>query len=171
MFGSETQPDGLYGELVPCGGGDPIPMRKTKLLVGRRSRCDIMLEFPNISSQHCEFELINGYWCVRDLGSRNGIKVNGVRCDTKWLMPGDIVAVAKHRFEINYTPSTDAPPPEEANPFELSLMEKAGLLRKRPAERPSSRPSPPANSAAPETRKKPQKPNDDDLAMKWLSGE
>ncbi|MBL8849970.1 MAG: FHA domain-containing protein, partial [Planctomycetaceae bacterium] len=52
----------MLGELVPCGGGDPIPLLKQKLLVGRRSNCDIQLEFHNVSGQHCQLELLNGYW-------------------------------------------------------------------------------------------------------------
>ena len=67
------------GTLVPCGGGDPIPLIKNKLLIGRRSQCDIALRFPNVSSHHCEIELIDGYWFVRDLNSRNGTFVNGRR--------------------------------------------------------------------------------------------
>src|ERR1043165_485137 len=88
----------MHGELVPCGGGDPIP-------------------------------LINGYWYVRDLNSRNGIKVNGARCDTKWLMPGDRVAVSKHEYQINYTPHGELPTPEDDDPFAIGLLEKAGLSR------------------------------------------
>lgn len=42
------------GMLNPCGGGDPIPLLHEKLLVGRRSSCDISLKFPNVSSHHCE---------------------------------------------------------------------------------------------------------------------
>ena len=118
----------MLGELIPCGGGDPIPLLRPKLLIGRRNRCDITLRFPNVSSHHCELELVNGFWSVRALGSRNGTKVNGVRCHTKWLMPGDVVSVAKHRYELMYTPSGDAPPPEDNDPFALSLMEKAGLV-------------------------------------------
>ncbi len=122
----------MLGELIPCGGGDPIPLLKQKLLVGRRSSCDISLRFPNVSSHHCEVELVNGYWHVRDLGSRNGIKVNGIRCDTKWLMPGDVLSVSRHRYEVVYDPQTDAPPPEDADPFGQSLLEKAGLARRKP---------------------------------------
>jgi adenylate cyclase len=119
----------MLGELIPCGGGDPIPLLKPTLLIGRRSTCDVSLRFPNVSSHHCELELVNGYWSVRDLGSTNGIKVNGVRCDQKWLMPGDVLAVAKHRYEIVYEPDTTAPPPEEdADPFAQGLLEKAGLV-------------------------------------------
>ena len=117
----------LLGELNPYGGGDPIPLLRAKLLIGRRSSCDISLHFPNISSHHCELKLINGYWYVRDLSSRNGVKVNGERCESKWLMPGDILSIAKHRYEMLYSPQGEAPPLEEEDPFAKGLLEKAGL--------------------------------------------
>lgn len=121
------------GELIPIGGGDPIPLFKTKLLVGRRESCDIALRFQNVSSHHCELELINGYWHVQDVGSRNGIKVNGERCESKFLLPSDELSIAKHKYEVSYEPSSDAEEPEEANPFAMSLLEKAGI------EKPSRR--------------------------------
>jgi len=119
----------MFGELNPCGGGDPIPLQKPRLVVGRQPSCDIILRFPNVSSRHCEVQLLNGYWHVRDLGSRNGIKVNGIRCESHWLMPGDVLSVAKHRYEVNYSPEAEAPPPVEAvpDPLSMSLLEKAGL--------------------------------------------
>ncbi len=161
----------MLGELIPCGGGDPIPLLKPTVVIGRRDRCDITLAFPNISSQHCELVLKNGYWEIRDLNSRNGIKVNNERCDTKWLMPGDEISIAKHRYHIEYQPDLSAPPPEEENAFAMSLMEKAGLAKR--AESP--RPKPPEedkritldeNDLPPSAR-----PNDEDedLAMRWLS--
>ncbi|MDA1016723.1 MAG: FHA domain-containing protein [Planctomycetota bacterium] len=119
----------MFGELTPCGGGDAIPLLKEKLLVGRRTSCDVTLRFPNVSSHHCELKIVNGYWFVRDLGSRNGIKVNGESCETKCLLPGDVLFVAKHRYEIAYTPPRDAAPPEEEDPLARGLLEKAGLER------------------------------------------
>ena len=154
----------MLGELVPIGGGDSIPLLESKIVVGRRSRCDIVLSFPNVSSQHCELEYINGYWQIRDLGSRNGIKVNGERCDQKWLHPGDQVSIAKNHFEIEYEPIGDAPP-EDDNPFEMSLMEKAGLESQR-AER---RKNPPPASAKPV--KEQSFDEDEDAAMDWLMGD
>ena len=35
----------MYGELIPLGGGDPIPLLKKQLLIGRRESCDIVLRF------------------------------------------------------------------------------------------------------------------------------
>src|SRR5215207_6447920 len=42
------------GELIPTGGGDPIPLIRDKLTLGRRETCDIPLRLPNVSGQHCE---------------------------------------------------------------------------------------------------------------------
>ena len=73
----------MYGELIPIGGGDPIPLpnpkRKKQLLIGRRESCDIVLRFANVSAHHCQLMIERGYWYVRDLQSRNGIKINDVR--------------------------------------------------------------------------------------------
>ncbi len=101
-------------------------------VVGIRFRSknrDCSSRFPNVSSHHCELEFVDGYWRVRDLNSRNGVKVNGVRCQTKWLLPGDVLSIAKHRYELVYEPRGDGKPPEDEDPFAIPLLEKAGLVR------------------------------------------
>jgi hypothetical protein len=130
----------MYGELHPVGGGDPIPLLKKSLLVGRRESCDIVLRFSNVSAHHCQLTVNGGYWQVRDLRSRNGIKVNNIAVTEKRLDPGDILWIAKHRYEIKYSPvdlgAVGPPPPEviEAEVFGKSLLERAGLERKRPVK-------------------------------------
>lgn len=128
----------MYGELIPLGGGDPIPLLKKTLLVGRRESCDIVLRFSNVSAHHCEFTLNSGYWFVKDLNSRNGVKVNGVRIGEnleKRVDPGDTVAIAKHTYKINYSPADNGavgpPPPDttEHDIFSKSLLERAGLTK------------------------------------------
>lgn len=158
----------MFGTLIPAGGGDPIPLRKNLLIVGRRPSCDIQLDFPNVSSKHCEMSFVNGYWRLRDLNSSNGVKVNGVRIEEeKFVQPGDAIAFGKHRFEIDYTPDPTAPPPEEVDPFSISLLEKAGLGGgddSRPR-----RPVRPAKVEAPQ--KPPSEMDDDDKALQWMSDE
>ena len=126
------------GELQPLGGGDPIPLMKRTLLVGRRESCDIVLRFANVSAHHCQLSLVGGYWYVKDHGSKNGVKVNGVRIahnTDKRLDPGDELAVAKHKYEVNYSPvdvGAMGPPPPEDLPNDImskSLLERAGLTR------------------------------------------
>lgn len=148
----------IYGELIPCGGGDTIPLLKRKLVVGRRPNCDVTLRFANVSSHHCELELLNGYWFVRDLGSSNGIRVNGRRCDQKWVFPGDVLSVSRHKYEMTYQAFGERPVEEEENPFSKSLMEKAGLVQ---SERP--RRDRDTIEEVPAT--------EDDVAMQWLMGE
>lgn len=122
-----------YGELVPLGGGDPIPLLKKTLLMGRREKCDIVLRFQNVSAHHCQLTLNGGYWYVKDMKSRNGTKVNGIRVTEKRLDPGDTLSVAKHKYEMQYSPvdlGAVGPPPNDdlkSDIFSRSLLERAGL--------------------------------------------
>jgi adenylate cyclase len=129
----------MHGELIPLGGGDPIPLLKKNLLVGRRESCDIVLRFSNVSAHHCQLYCNGGYWYVKDLKSRNGVKVNGSRVTEKRLDPGDELAIAKHRYDVRYSPydlGAVGPPPVDEETTDLlnqSLLERAGLeVRKRP---------------------------------------
>lgn len=131
----------MLGELLPVGGGDPIPLLKPLLTVGRRESSDIVLRFPNVSGNHCELELVDGYWHVHDLDSRNGTKVNGERVKKHRLDPDDKLSIARHVFEIRYDPAAvGAAKPAWANSdrgdiFTKSLLEAAGLESRSRKER------------------------------------
>ena len=107
-----------------------------------------MLRFANVSAHHCQLSIKDGYWFVKDLGSKNGIKVNGVRCQESRLDPGDSLSVAKHQYEIKYSPTelgAIGPPPADKDLpdaiFKQSLLERAGLARRpiRSVDRDSKR--------------------------------
>jgi hypothetical protein len=126
-----------YGMLVPTGGGDPIPLLKDRLLVGRRDSCDIALKFPNVSGQHCRLTVEHGYWFVKDLGSRNGVKVDGKSVIRKRLDPNCKIAFAKHEYRLEYEPQdlgAFGPPPADDEHLEellrSSLVDRAGLGRR-----------------------------------------
>jgi adenylate cyclase len=127
------------GELAPTGGGDPIPLIRPTLTVGRRDGCDVWLRFPEVSGQHCRLSFEGGFWYVEDLGSTNGTKVNGTRIGRKkFLSPGDTLQVAKCRFTVHYRPPAGVPFPKEEEDLDTvmgrSLLERAGLARpKRPS--------------------------------------
>lgn len=116
----------MSGTLIPAGGGDPISLHKPVLIIGRRPSCDIQLDFPNVSSRHCELAYISGYWRLRDLQSRNGVKVNGVRVEEKIVKPGDSIAFGTHTFKIKYTANSKFETVEEKVPTAVSQREKAG---------------------------------------------
>lgn len=131
-----------FGMLIPTGGGEDIPLKKERLLIGRKDSCDIVLKFPNVSGNHCRMFLEQGYWFVKDLNSRNGTKVNGRRVTRKRLDPGCKIAVAKHEYSIEYDPvalGAMGPPPADDDHIEgmmrSSLMERAGLSRRSGEDR------------------------------------
>lgn len=134
----------MFGELVPTGGGDPIPLMKKRLRVGRREGCDIILNYGNVSGHHCLLEVDEGYWFIRDLRSRNGVKVDGKRIVhgvRKRLDPGCKLQIAKHIFIVTYQPTElgayGTPPQDEIvdDFFRESLLDRAGLKRRDTNER------------------------------------
>lgn len=121
------------GELVPVGGGDAIPLIRDVMTIGRRESCDICLKFQNVSSVHAELALKNGVWFLRDMGSTNGVKVNGERTQRRPLRPGDELGIAGHKYTIQYSfaegTAVDDVFAEEEDVFQQSLLEKAGLAK------------------------------------------
>jgi hypothetical protein len=64
-------------------------------VLGRSRECDITIEDPNISRRHAEVRLENGSWWIVDLGSTNGIEVNGERVDRAQLGPNDRIRLGR----------------------------------------------------------------------------
>lgn len=150
-----TQTQGPLGLLEPLGGGNSIPLVKEQLRIGRRESCDICLRFANVSSEHCELRLEHGYWSVRDLNSKNGVKVNGERVPEKRLYPGDEICIAKHRYRIEYTPTTARSADAEVDELHedimrFSLLERAGIAKKTEGDKGKAKPTkkPPAEDEA-----------------------
>jgi adenylate cyclase len=115
------------------------------LLVGRRESCDIVLRFANVSAHHCQMSVDDGYLYVRDLQSRNGIKVNDIRVQERRLDPGDILAIAKHRYRVEYDPAelgaVGPPPPDNVSQEVMreSLLARAGLDHRDVDRKPEKR--------------------------------
>ena len=121
------------GLLVPIGGGDAIPLAFETMTVGRRSTCDIRLDFQNVSGLHCELSFRNGVWHVRDMGSTNGIKVDGEKTPARALAPGAELDIAKCKYKVVYNlpegVAIDDHLVEDADILAQPLMEKAGLVK------------------------------------------
>ena len=84
------------------GEGKRTVLSGSRLLIGRSRDCDLTLEDPNASRRHAELRNEDGSWIVADLGSTNGIKVNGRRVKEAVLQPGDelTLGLAKLTFEL-----------------------------------------------------------------------
>ena len=70
--------------------------------VGRSKDADCVLRDPNVSRHHAELRRSPaGDWTVADLGSTNGIKVNGRRVGSTRLKSGDSVTLGTTTFQFD----------------------------------------------------------------------
>jgi EAL domain-containing protein (putative c-di-GMP-specific phosphodiesterase class I) len=72
---------------------DPLPF-----VIGRDRNANFMVPSQSVSKRHAEvFEREGRFW-IRDLGSRNGTSVNGLRVNEIVLSEGDIIHLAHSEF-------------------------------------------------------------------------
>ncbi len=80
--------------VIPPGGG----------VIGRSRECEVVLADANVSRRHAEVRpAAAGTWTIADLGSTNGVLVNGHRISgAEALQPGDRIALgtADIGFEV-----------------------------------------------------------------------
>jgi pSer/pThr/pTyr-binding forkhead associated (FHA) protein len=81
-----------------------------RLTVGRAPECDISVADTKISRRHAEFDATGPMPRVSDLGSRNGLLVNGRKVAGADLSTGDVVTIGDLRIRFEEVLPTVAPP-------------------------------------------------------------
>jgi pSer/pThr/pTyr-binding forkhead associated (FHA) protein len=93
-------------------------VQRPVLLVGRHPECDVRIDLPKISRRHCCLALAYDRLLIRDLGSRNGVRVNGRIVDEAQLHSGDEVAIGPLLFRVEdpdaVSPAGQLPAPPPA---------------------------------------------------------
>jgi len=64
-----------------------------RVMVGRSRECDVVVSDQNVSRRHIELRRGERGWAAVDLGSTNGMKVNGRRLSHAELEPGDRITI------------------------------------------------------------------------------
>lgn len=72
---------------------------KERTTVGRKPHNDIHLEDPTVSGDHAVFLKLQHIY-VEDLGSTNGVILNGKRVTKRQLNHGDVVRIGRHEFKF-----------------------------------------------------------------------
>jgi pSer/pThr/pTyr-binding forkhead associated (FHA) protein len=75
-------------------------MLRERLTVGRDPGCDVSDSDPRLSRRHAEFSLTAFGLQVKDLESRNGVRVNGRFVKDALLSPGDLVEIGHLRLRF-----------------------------------------------------------------------
>jgi predicted component of type VI protein secretion system len=102
-----------------------IPIQRPVLLIGRHFECDVRIEETKISRRHCCVAIAYDRVLVRDLGSRNKIRVNGEVVEEARLETGDELAIGpliyrleliEERRDVPSVPPPATKPPSPAAP-------------------------------------------------------
>lgn len=101
----------MPAQLVSLTDGPSILLDKPILLIGRHPECDIQIDSRKVSRRHCCMAQVGESLIVRDLGSTNGIRVNGVRMLEGRLRPGDELTIGNARFQLRWDTVAGAPAP------------------------------------------------------------
>lgn len=82
-----------------------VPLDRTETVIGRDPRCDIILTEESASRRHARIgRNAGGYFEVVDLGSQNGIVVDGERVERMTLLDGDAFTIGDTSFTIAVGP-------------------------------------------------------------------
>lgn len=99
--------------------------------IGRAAENDIVVDDPSISAFHCEIRVGDGFFQFKDMGSTNGIRVNGERLPEAMLCDGDLIRFGKVRARFVWG---DSPPPKEALPAQLAPKDAVKAEAEAPLE-------------------------------------
>jgi len=85
---------GMDQELVTLSfDGTRHEVNRQSIVLGRSRDCDIQLTDANVSRRHAEVRQEGASYWIVDLGSTNGMEVNGKRVKRAKLRPGDTITL------------------------------------------------------------------------------
>lgn len=87
--------------LLVRGAGAPlrIPLSADEVVVGRSPRADICFPDAGLSRQHAALARTGPDFRIEDLGSRNGVFLNGLRVHAATLRHGDTLQLGELVFQ------------------------------------------------------------------------
>ena len=87
--------------------GTRLELTDRSWIIGRSTDTDIVLASPDVSRRHAELRTVDGGWTISDLGSTNGLTVNGTEVTDYHLGDGDEIAIG--RFSLVFHSGATAP--------------------------------------------------------------
>ncbi|MEW5982520.1 MAG: FHA domain-containing protein [Acidobacteriota bacterium] len=99
-----------YQLLFRSPTGERVVRLEAPLVVGRDPACDVVVDSVRVSRKHAEFMPSHDGVSIRDLGSRNGVIINGVRVEQGTIGPADRVLLGDVSVIVQAV-GAGAPPP------------------------------------------------------------
>ncbi|MBI4820292.1 MAG: FHA domain-containing protein [Deltaproteobacteria bacterium] len=97
---------------APNGDVRELPLEDLPVVLGRDESCDVRVDDRKVSRRHASFRLVDGEPWVEDLGSQNGVKLNGKRIPRKSrILPDDVALVGSYEVRIRNAPEVEPAAP------------------------------------------------------------
>lgn len=139
----------MPAQLIAINEGENILLDKPILLVGRHPECDIQIESRKISRRHCCIAQVDDYLVIRDLGSTNGIRLNGERVTEAKVHPSDEVTIGNTKYRVSWDSAVQNNQRNLPNPPAASPVAGAPVPPPPPPPVPSAAPVPAAAGPTP----------------------
>jgi DNA-binding NtrC family response regulator len=75
---------------------EPLWLERNRLMLGRDASCEVVLSSHRVSRRHAQLLRSGPLWLLSDLGSKNGVFINGERAQKAALTPGDVLRIGDH---------------------------------------------------------------------------
>jgi hypothetical protein len=69
-------------------------------IIGRMPGCDVQLDDPSVSRRHARISRSGSGWLIEDLGSTNGITVDGASVEREYLRGGEDIELGNVRLRF-----------------------------------------------------------------------
>lgn len=87
--------------LVNMSDHSVILLFADNYVIGRAGNCDVVLPVMTVSKWHAELETDGRAWYIKDLDSRSGVQINGVRIiDRELLCDEDVICIGGIYFKF-----------------------------------------------------------------------
>lgn len=88
-------------------GTHEVEIHSGETVLGRHDSCQIVLDDPLASRRHARLEFSAGRLVVEDLGSVNGVLVNGARADGRRILTdGDVLRLGNQDLSVHLSEAT-----------------------------------------------------------------
>ncbi|MBK9033877.1 MAG: FHA domain-containing protein [Myxococcales bacterium] len=111
-----------------------VPLVRDEITIGRKEGNTIRLTERNVSRKHARISRANGAVAIEDLGSYNGVRVNGTRISQRTVLAvSDRVQIGDYLIELK-AEGVEAPVPyEDARTQPIERLDPAQLAAAMPA--------------------------------------
>src|SRR5690349_6000945 len=107
-----------------------VPLIRDEITIGRKEGNTIRLTERNVSRKHAKISRANNAVSIEDLGSYNGVRVNGTRISQRTVLSvSDRVQIGDYLIELKAEGQEQPVPYEDARTQPIERLDPAALAR------------------------------------------